>query len=207
MDLPSVSKRLKQAARPLIAAALASALLGGYLHVASQADAEAQARKSPTAQAFERSPADWLAQPREISDFQRDLDAGRLQAVAIAARDDATMLLYTLKGGAKLSALVPACSSLSCSGSAIDNLASKSAAAGFTLVSADVDWRGPNEIRIAQFKKAGSSMLYFLGMALFCLHESAERLRSRFLQACRPSEAAIRRCRWRRGGEGRAAAR
>jgi cell division protease FtsH len=118
----------------VLALAVAMAVLG---HLASQ---ETEARKSPEARQFERSPEAWLGNQRSVSEFLRAADAGQLVAVGLATSHPG-LVLYTLKDGRKASAMVPGCSVLGCAGTAIDKLTERSAAGSFALVGVDVDPR------------------------------------------------------------------
>jgi cell division protease FtsH len=71
--MDSASKQPGQDARAKWMMALAvlvlAAVLGAMALLQEHAADDAQARKNPTALAFERTPERWLAQPKEASDF------------------------------------------------------------------------------------------------------------------------------------------
>ena len=119
---------------------LAALLLAGLLALDHQAALDTDARKSAEAQQFEQAPADWLAHEKSVSQFRQALDAGQLSAVAWAASPPG-LVLFTLKSGEKASAVVPGCTAAGCAGTALDKLGDKSAAAGFALVSVNIDPR------------------------------------------------------------------
>ncbi|ABM97072.1 ATP-dependent metallopeptidase FtsH/Yme1/Tma family protein [Methylibium petroleiphilum] len=160
---------LKRRRGPLLAALAIGAALLASNAVERMSEAESLARKSPAAAAFEKAPDDWVKNPRPVSDFQLALEAGSLADVGIASGGAGTMLLYTLKDGTKLSALVPGCTAVSCAGTAADHLAEKSAAKGFTLVAVDVDWRGRVERIVAVFQRISGPALWIAGVALVML--------------------------------------
>ena len=143
LPMTPFKKLLKRAtAQPhvCIAALAAAVLLACLLALYLQAVRESNARKSPEARQFERAPQDWLDHENTISQFRRALDGGRLAAVGLANAQPG-LVLYTLKSGEKASATVPGCTAQGCAGTALDHLGDKSAAAGFVLVSVDVDPR------------------------------------------------------------------
>lgn len=124
----------------LLATAL---LLSGLAALSLQARHEADARKSQEAQAFEQAPQEWLAHEQNVSRFRQALDDGTLSAVALASAQPG-LVLYTLKNGDKASTVVPGCTATGCAGTALDGLGDKSAAAGFALVSVNIDPRTPS---------------------------------------------------------------
>jgi cell division protease FtsH len=122
-------------------ALLAAALLAlGISALAERAAREADARKSPESLAFEKSPDAWLDHQRNASEFRSALDAGKLAAVGLDGAHPG-LVLYTLKNGAKASTVVPGCTLMACTGTVLDQLADRSAQAGFVLVRVDVDPR------------------------------------------------------------------
>ena len=139
----SFKKLLKRArANPRIPLALlvVGSLLFGFAALSGKAVRESNARKSPEALLFEKSPEDWLAHEKNVSEFRKALDAGNLSVVGLAnARPG--LVLYTLKSGEKASSTVPGCAVLGCAGTALDRLGDQSASAGFVLVGVDVDPR------------------------------------------------------------------
>jgi cell division protease FtsH len=115
-------------------------LLVGLVMLNGMAARETDARKSPEALSFEKSPDDWLANQQNASEFRKALDAGTLATVGLANAQPG-LLLYTLKSGAKASSTVPNCTPAGCTGTTLDKLADRSVEAGFTLVRVDVDPR------------------------------------------------------------------
>src|SRR6516164_10929634 len=103
-----------------------------------QSSRETDARKTPATLQFERSPSDWLKNPRDASELFKAIDAGQVASVA-QAKDQPGLVLFTLKSGAKASTTIPGCTMFSCSGTPLDKLAERSASQGFALVSADID--------------------------------------------------------------------
>ena len=83
--------------RLFIAALVAGLLLlaGGLTLLQRRTAVEVQARKNPTAQAFESQAEQWLAHPREASVFERALRAGEVVAVGV----DGSLVLYTDRAG------------------------------------------------------------------------------------------------------------
>ena len=134
----------------VVAAALV--LLG---RLASQ---ETEARKSPEALQFEKSPQDWLTHQRSVSEFLKAADAGQLAAVGLATGQPG-LVLYTMKDGGKASAVVPGCSVLGCAGTAIERITERSASAGFALVGVDVDPRTRAQRVLGLFARALSPLL------------------------------------------------
>ncbi|MBC7481793.1 MAG: AAA family ATPase, partial [Rhizobacter sp.] len=132
-------------ANPRIPVALLMlALLGGAIvALHGRAAQETDARKSRETLQLEKSPEDWLAHPRNVSEFRQALDAGALSVVGLAS-GQAGLVLYTLKTGEKASSTVPGCSVSGCAGTVLDRLgdmSAKAGQAGFALVSVDVDPR------------------------------------------------------------------
>ena len=119
---------------------MATLLLSGLLAIYATAAQEANARKSPEALQFEKTPEDWLDHEQNASQFRKALDAGGLSAVGLANAVPG-LVLYTLKNGERASSTVPGCTAMGCAGTALDKLGDKSAADGFALVSVDIDPR------------------------------------------------------------------
>jgi cell division protease FtsH len=139
-----VFKRLLERVRtgyrlPLVLA-ITGLLIAGFAGLSFQAAREGDARKSPETLAFERSPDDWLARQENVSEFRKALDDGALSAVGL---DNAQpgLALYTLKGGARRSTMVPGCTPSGCAGTVLDHLGDRNTPDGFTLVRVDVDTR------------------------------------------------------------------
>ena len=128
-------------ANPRIALALfIGVLFGGLASLYGTALRESNARKSPEALKFEKSPEDWLANDRGVAEFRRALDAGRLAVVGLAQAHPG-LVLYTLKSGEKASSKVPGCNALGCAGTALEGLGNKAGAAGFELIGVEIDPR------------------------------------------------------------------
>ena len=129
-------------ANPRIAAALAllALFLAGFFGLHASATREVNARKSPEARQIEQSPEDWLALQTSASEFRQAIDAGTLAVVGLAASPPG-LVLYTLKNGQKASLTVPGCTTMGCAGTVLDKLGDRSAAAGFSLISINVDPR------------------------------------------------------------------
>ena len=123
-----------------VAAAVATLLVCAVLALHGRATQEADARKSPEALQLENGADDWLANQQSVSAFRKALDAGSLSVVGLA-KEPPGLVLYTFKTGAKASTTVPGCTPLGCAGTALDGLGDKSLAAGFAMVSVDVDPR------------------------------------------------------------------
>jgi cell division protease FtsH len=157
-------------AHPRVPLAVAAAvlMLASVVALHGRARNENEARKNPQALAFEKSSDEWLAHDRDASDFQKALDAGRLAAVGLA-NSHPGLVLYTLKSGEKASARVPGCSTLGCSGTALESLGRKSAEAGFALVGIDVDPRTASRRMLDAVDQLGSPLLLLatMGCALF----------------------------------------
>src|ERR1700689_5398186 len=123
-----------------IALLVTAFLLVGVVCLSEKASRESDARKSPEALQFEKTPDDWLAHQRNVAEFRQALNAGTLSAVGLD-RAEPGLVLYTLKSGEKGSTIVPGCTMLGCAGTALDSLGDKSAQAGFSLVRVEVDPR------------------------------------------------------------------
>lgn len=149
-------------------ALLAAALLAlGISMLAERAAREADARKSPESLAFEKSPDAWLDHQQNASEFRSALDAGELAAVGLDG-DHPGLVLYTLKSGAKASTVVPGCTLMACTGTVLDQLADRSAKAGFALVRVDVDPRTTSR-RVLDGLMSLASPLLLAGLMLGAL--------------------------------------
>ena len=133
-------QRTRENPRKTLAILGLAALISVIVVLNGRAAQEANARKSPEALQLEQSPEDWLAHQQNVSAFQKALDADAVSLVALA-NGQPGMVLYTLKDGSKASSNVPGCSALGCPGTVLDRLGDRSARAGFTLISVDVDPR------------------------------------------------------------------
>ncbi|RZJ08389.1 MAG: AAA family ATPase [Rubrivivax sp.] len=121
------------------AGALMLAVLGLTL-LQSRTETEVQARKNATALAFEKSPEQWLAHPREASEFERALKAGEVAAVGVSGR----VVLYSDRQGGHHSTRLIDCG-LSCKNEVGSRLGELSVAQGFALTDIDVDARTGGE--------------------------------------------------------------
>jgi cell division protease FtsH len=131
----------------LIAAAVVAVLLlacFGLSLLQDRAAAEAQARKNPTALAFERAADQWLAHPREASEFERAVRAREIAAVGV----DGPLVLYTDRKGQQFSTRLIDCG-LNCRNELGSRLGELSVAQGFALTNIDVDARTAGQ-RLAQ---------------------------------------------------------
>jgi cell division protease FtsH len=126
--------------RFVVAAAIVTLLVGAVIALKARAAQEADARKSPEALQLERASDSWLGHQRNVSEFGRALEARDLSVVGMV-NGQPGLILYTLRTGEKASSTVPGCTALGCAGTVLDRLGDKSVAAGFTLVSVDVDPR------------------------------------------------------------------
>src|ERR1700682_6130404 len=121
-------------------------LLLGVIFLTEKAARESDARKSPEALQFDKAPDGWLAHQKSVAEFRKALNAGNLSAVGLDSAEPG-LVLYTLKSGEKASTIVPGCTMLGCTGTALDSLGDKSAQAGFALVRVQVDPR-PGSLRL-----------------------------------------------------------
>ena len=157
---------------PRIAAGLlmATLLCSGLLAVYGTATQEANARKSPEALHFEKSPGDWLNHEQSASQFRKSLDAGDLSTVGLVSTVPG-LVLYTLKSGETASSMVPGCTVSGCAGTALDKLGDKSAEAGFALVSVEVDPRTASRRLLDAAEKVFAPVLLLGGVvaALFIM--------------------------------------
>lgn len=157
----------------LIAAAALAVLLGlvlGFSALQDRAAAEVQSRKNPTALAFERTAEQWLAQPREASEFERALQAREVAAVGV----DGALVLYTGRDGRRFSTRLIDCGA-NCRNEVGSRLGALSLAQGFALTTIDVDARTAGQ-RLTQsidrVVTAIAPLLAFVavGGVLFYLH-------------------------------------
>jgi cell division protease FtsH len=138
--LEKLLRRMRSHYRLSIALLVTAFFLVGVVCLSEKASRESDARNSPEALQFEKTPDDWLAHQRNVAEFRKALNAGNLSAVGLD-RAEPGLVLYTLKSGEKGSTIVPGCTMLGCAGTALDSLGEKSAQAGFALVRVDVDPR------------------------------------------------------------------
>ncbi len=141
--------------RLFIAALVAGLLLlaGGLTLLQRRTAVEVQARKNPTAQAFESQAEQWLAHPREASVFERALRAGEVVAVGV----NGSLVLYTDRAGQHYSTRLIDCGP-PCRGEASLRLAELSQAQGFALTQVDVDDRTGGQ-RLTQALERGLAPL------------------------------------------------
>lgn len=163
--MPDFFKKLVQYLRAnrkrAIAISLLMLFLLGMQFLTDQANREAKERKTELVQEFEKTPEAWLNKPQVISEFQKVLEDGGLDAVAIAssARSAGVMLLYTLKTGEKHSTSVPGCTVVSCRGTVVEQLTAKSSEHGFKLANVSVDWRTPSQAILDSVRSTLASLL------------------------------------------------
>ncbi len=139
----------------------------GLVALNGMAVQEANARKSADVLQFEQKPDDWLAHEQGVAHFRKALDAGQLVAVGLVPAEPG-LVLYTLKSGDKASTTVPGCTAIGCAGTVLDHLDDKSAAAGFGLVSINVDPRTASRRWLDTVGKILSPMLV-LGIVVAAL--------------------------------------
>ena len=161
-------KRARANPRVLLALLMAVSLCVGLVALYAKAVQETDARKSPEALQFEKTADDWLDHEKNASHFRAALDAGNLSAVGLANAQPG-LVLYTLKSGARASAMVPGCTMLGCVGTVLDKLGDKSAEAGFALVSVNVDPRATSR-RLLDFINGLLSPLLLLGTIVVALY-------------------------------------
>jgi cell division protease FtsH len=141
--MKSLKKLLKRtlASYPWPVAVLVAVLLIlGFSALSRRAAQEANARKTPEALQFERSPDDWLAHQENVSEFHKALNAGTLSTVGLDSVQPG-LVLYTLKSGKQSSTMMPGCTVTGCAGTALDQIGRQSAESGFSLVRVDIDPR------------------------------------------------------------------
>jgi cell division protease FtsH len=166
-SLKQLLKRVRANPRALLWGLVAVAMCAGLLALSGKAADESNARKSPEALLFEKSPDDWLANHKNVSEFRKALDTGTIAAVGLANAQPG-LLLYTLKDGSKASSTVPNCTAGGCLGTALDKLADRSAEAGFALVRVDVDPRTATH-RVLDTIQGIVSPLLLVGMLVLAL--------------------------------------
>jgi cell division protease FtsH len=153
----SAPKASQPASRQKLIFALAAGLLllaAAALWLLQQRTAtEALARKNPTALAFERAPEQWLAQPREASEFERALQAREIRAVGV----DGTLVLYTDRDGRHYSTRLVAGG---------QHLGALSVAQGFALTDIDVDSRTTGQRLSQAVDKTATVLGPLLGLLL-----------------------------------------
>lgn len=154
---PVTRRRLKTAAL-VLATVLMVLSLKSFQESVSR---ETQARKNPTALAFEKDPQPWLSHPREASEFEKALESGTLQAVAVSR----SLVLYTDKSGGRYSARLVDCGP-ACSSALAARLGELSLKKGFVLTSTDIDPRTPNQKLSDALDDTGRIMLGLLPVAL-----------------------------------------
>ena len=123
----------------LIIAGVAASVVVGYIGLSTlqeRAALEVQARKNPTALAFEGAPEQWLAHPREASEFERAVQAREVKAVGV----DGYLVFYTDRAGQHFSTRLIDCG-LACKNEIGSRLGELSVAQGFALTNIDVDAR------------------------------------------------------------------
>jgi cell division protease FtsH len=149
----------------LIAAAVVAVLLlacFGLSLLQDRAAAEAQARKNPTALAFERAADQWLAHPREASEFERAVQAREIAAVGV----DGPLVLYTDRKGQQFSTRLIDCG-LNCRNELGSRLGELSVAQGFALTNIDVDARTAGQRLAQNVDRAVAAMAPLLAFVAF----------------------------------------
>ena len=147
----------------IIAAIAATALLAllGLSTLHERTASEVQARKNATALAFEKAPEQWLAHPREASEFERALQAKDIAAVGV----NGSLVLYTDRGGKQFSTRLIDCG-LGCKNEIGSRLGELSVAQGFALTDIDVDARTGGQRLFQALERAGSALAPLLIMLL-----------------------------------------
>ena len=112
----------------------------GISNLQDTAIREGQARKDPTALAFERNPDAWLNHPTEASAFEKAVSAGDVKAVAISG----SLVLYTDQAGQFHSTRLVDCGP-GCSTNLLGRLGELSLQKGFLLTRTDIDPRTPSQ--------------------------------------------------------------
>ncbi|MDR7268624.1 cell division protease FtsH [Pelomonas saccharophila] len=137
----------------IIAASAAALLLAGLglstLH--ERTASEMQARKNATALAFEKAPEQWLAHPREASEFERALQAKDVAAVGVSGG----LVLYTDRSGKFFSTRLIDCG-LGCKNEIGSRLGELSVAQGFALTDIDVDARTSGQRLFQSLERAAN---------------------------------------------------
>jgi cell division protease FtsH len=150
------TKWMKWAAVVLLALSLL-----GLVVLQQRAATEAQARKNPTALAFEANPESWLAHPKEASEFERAVGAHEVTAVAV----DGLLVLYTDKAGQHHSATLIDCGP-GCRNDLASRLSELSVKNGFALTSISIDARTGSEKATQALDKVASVLASLLPIAL-----------------------------------------
>ncbi len=148
----------------LIIAASAAALLLAALGLSTlheRTASEVQARKNATALAFEKTPEQWLAHPREASEFERALQAKNVTAVGVSGG----LVLYTDRAGQQFSTRLIDCG-LGCRNEIGSRLGEFSVAQGFALTDIDVDARTGGQRLFESLERAGHVLAPILLMLL-----------------------------------------
>jgi cell division protease FtsH len=143
------------------AALLLAASVLGLLMLQERAASEAQARKNPTALAFEKNPEAWLAHPKEASEFERAVSAREVSAVAV----DGLLVLYTDRQGGQHSTRLIDCGP-GCKNDLATRLGALSVANGFALTSVAIDARTGSERATQAVDKVGTVLASLLPIAL-----------------------------------------
>ncbi|MBW8829896.1 MAG: AAA family ATPase [Burkholderiales bacterium] len=133
----------------------------GLVLLQERASSEAQARKNPTAQAFEKAPETWLANPKEASEFERAVSAKEVTAVAV----DGIHVLYTTRQGGHFSTRLIDCG-LGCKNDLASHLGSLSVTNGFALTSIDIDARTASQKATQALDKVAGVLASLLPIGL-----------------------------------------
>ncbi len=147
----------------IIAASVATLLLAvfGLSTLHERTASEVQARKNATALAFEKAPEQWLAHPREASEFERALQAKDVAAVGVSGG----LVLYTDRAGKFFSTRLIDCG-LGCKNEIGARLGELSVAQGFALTDIDVDARTGGQRLVQSLERAGNVLAPILLMLL-----------------------------------------
>ncbi|CAG1018381.1 cell division protease FtsH [Burkholderiaceae bacterium] len=136
-------------------------LLIGLSVLQDHATKDAQARKNPTALAFEKTPEAWLAHPKEASEFERAVAERKVSAVAV----DGSLVLYTDRQGGRASTRLIDCGD-GCRNALAARLGELSVSNGFVLTSIAIDARTPSEKLTQALDKAASVLASLLPIVL-----------------------------------------
>jgi cell division protease FtsH len=163
MDSASKTPRPELRQKLIIATIAGVALLAaaGFSLLQERTASEVQARKNATALAFERAPEQWLARPREASEFERALQAREVAAVGI----DGPVVLYTDRAGQHFSTRLIDCGP-GCKTEVGARLGELSLAQGFALTHVDVDARTAGQRASQALDKAAHVLAPFLTLLL-----------------------------------------
>jgi len=147
----------------IVAAIAVTALLAtlGLSTLQQRTASEVQARKNPTALAFEKAPEQWLAHPREASEFERALRAKEVAAVGVSG----SLVLYTDRAGHAFSTRLIDCG-LGCKNEIGSRLGELSVAQGFALTDVDVDARTAGQRLSQSLERAGGALAPILVLLL-----------------------------------------